>query len=108
MGDQVEVCELCSRLVTSNELYVADVDGLRGRRICVYHGDLGTRPSWLDLRGIDTTLIDMVNSSIREPPLGDEVWWDADGVGYLLEEDGGRYVYQEDGLTGIRLEAQVS
>lgn len=103
-GPQIECCALCQRLVNADELYYADVEGLRGQPICVYHGDLGTRPSYTDLRGIDDTLIAAVNAAVREQPFGDEVWWDADGDGYLLLEDATTGIRQENGLDGIRLE----
>lgn len=101
-GPQTEICSLCKRLVNANEIYYADVEGLRGLPICVYHGDLGTRPSYTDLRGIDDTLIAAVNASVREQPFGDEVWWDANGYGGILKADRTGYIMQVDRRSGIR------
>lgn len=102
-GPQTEVCSLCQREVNANELYYSDIEGLRGLPICIYHGDLGTRPSYSDLRGIDDTLVEAVNAAVREQPFGDDVWWDDDGAGYLRLADDNGYIMQADARSGIRL-----
>jgi hypothetical protein len=96
------VCELCQRLVNVGELYESDVEGLRGRRICIYHGDLGTALSRNDLRGVDDTLRIAITETVREEPYGDTPWWDVNGLGYLTQVNG-QYIHQVDGLTGLGL-----
>lgn len=90
---------MCEREVNANELYYSDIEGLRGLPTCIYHGDLGTRPSYSDLRGIDDTLVEAVNAAVREQPFGDEVWWNAAALGGILREDSG-YLLRE-GVDGV-------
>jgi hypothetical protein len=100
------VCFLCQRTVNSDDLYTCELSGpLSGMRICLYHGDLGTEPNWVDLRGVDATLVDAVVAAVREEPYGDTPWWDEDGVGVLLREDGVTPLYREDSLGGFTREA---
>lgn len=103
-GPQTEVCDLCQRLVNADDLIEVDVEGLRGYTVCRHHGVLATEPSFTDLRGLSNRLSEAVLASVREPPFGDEVWWDADGDGYLMKEDSVTAIRQEDDRRGIRLE----
>lgn len=105
---QPETCFLCQRLVNRDEIYESDVEGLRGRIICIYHGDLGTNLSHNDLRGVDDTLRTAIAETPREEPFGDTPWWSTDGDRYLLIETAdGPTVWplrQEDGLSGFRID----
>lgn len=94
-GPQTEVCALCQRLVNVEDLIIGEVDGLEGFPVCRFHGSLATEPSWLDLRGSDAALLEAAAAVQREEPFGDTVWWDADGFGAMLREDGS-VMYRED------------
>jgi hypothetical protein len=48
-GLQPEVCQLCSRAVAQARLFIANVQGLRGYRVCDQHGPYTTRPSYEDV-----------------------------------------------------------
>lgn len=102
---QVEVCELCQRVVSVDQLLVADVEGLRGHRICIYHGPLGVEPSYDDLRGADNVVAEAIAEAVRQEPFGDVPWWDEGGFGCLLREDGTYFLREGDGLSGMRRES---
>lgn len=87
---QTEVCCLCMREVGAWEGAYCEVIGpLHGHFICRYHGDLATNPSWIDLRGAETTLLDAITEAVREEPYGCEVWWEDPDItlGYIERED---------------------
>lgn len=76
---QPEVCELCGLLVGNARLMIADVEGLRGRRVCDRHGSLTTEPSFVDY----TIMAPFFNPEAieREEPIGGAIWWDETGGG---------------------------
>jgi hypothetical protein len=85
-------------------LFEAEVEGLQGLTICIYHGSIGTEPGWRDLRGSADALLSAAAETAIEYPIGDAVWWDADGSGYVLREDDTYYLNREDGYGGLRRE----
>lgn len=106
-GPQTEVCALCQRLVNVDELVIADVDGLEGLPICRYHAELRDEPSWKDLRGTDTALIEAASQQVREEPYGDPLWWESElaDAGYILREDGVNYLYRENNVDAFMRES---
>lgn len=70
---------MCGLLVENAELFVADVEGLRGRRVCGRHGSLTTAPSMVDY----IILAPFFNPEAveREEPIGGSIWWDETGGG---------------------------
>lgn len=78
-GLQPEICELCGMLVENSRLFVADVEGLRGRRVCDRHGSLTTAPSAVDY----ILMAPFINPEAieREEPIGAAIWWDETGGG---------------------------
>jgi hypothetical protein len=74
---QPEVCDLCGLLVGGNRLITADVEGLRGRRICVVTPgcrEFRSALSFRDRQRGNGRLSGTTGSSrIFEP--GAEPWW---------------------------------
>ena len=73
---QPEVCAICHRPVEHDEIFIAEVEGIRGLPVCIYHGALGTNPSFNDLRASDSLLSDIAGEDVRTEPFGDEAWWE--------------------------------
>jgi hypothetical protein len=48
-GLQPEVCELCGRAVAQARLFISNVEGLRGRKVCDQHKGFATKPSYNDV-----------------------------------------------------------
>jgi hypothetical protein len=91
-GLQPEVCELCGRAVPQAELFISQVEGLRGRKVCNQHGQYTTAPSYNDINRLGRRLpyadvsrrqpiggpLDLYSDEFGVQP-GDQTWLD-DGV----------------------------
>jgi hypothetical protein len=67
-GIQPEVCDLCGRLRPQAELVVSDVEGLRGRKVCMEHGSLPFAPSYHDYKRYSPGIPQVETS--RQQPVG--------------------------------------
>lgn len=76
--DQLEVCDLCGLLVPHSRMVEADVEGLRGYKICDAHGwerKARFRPSFNDVRAFDVGPY-APEAGVRTEPIGGELWFE--------------------------------
>lgn len=100
---QPEVCELCGMLIGHEHLVDADVEGLRGFRICDSHQferRARVTPSWRDIQAMSTPP-EAPDAGQRLPPTGgadftasgiNGAWMREGGDGFWLREDGGYWL----------------
>jgi len=96
---QPEVCDLCGSSVGHLHLLEADVEGLRGFKICDLHKferRARVTPSLNDLLAMNPRMLSP--DVARQEPIGVEPWW-YDNL--ILREDGG-VLLREDGSFFFR------